>query len=294
MLHKEDPMSIDPADEAAASAGLSSTLRGKLLEFRKWQGGVRSQPKGFRSVDGTAQQGMVHDMNNLLMVINGFADVACSDPGLSPRSRLALENVMTATRKASYLAKQILSDAERAKKKKEGCNIAAALGEAVCLVSPLLGTDVCLKSPEVDPQLSAKCEPELFSRAITNLLINARDALPCGGVISVTADKQTLALRESKEYIRIRIQDDGIGMDAETQTRIFEPCFSTKGADRGSGLGLHMVSGFVEDCDGYLSLDSRKGRGSTFVLYLPSCKTNSSAQTTKSFPSGSDKYEEVE
>ncbi|MBK6660134.1 MAG: hypothetical protein IPG43_19195 [Proteobacteria bacterium] len=179
--------------------------------------------------------------------------------------------------RAANLIRQLLAFSRKQALHPARVRLQELLGEWRQLIRPLLSEDVELEI-NVDAEVGAvEVDPVYLEQALTNLAINARDAMPDGGRLGIELSAvhldvdacARLGLATPGPYALVRVSDTGIGMDAETQARIFEPFFTTKAVDKGTGLGLAMVYGFVAQSAGHLEVSSSPGQGSVFSLLLP-------------------------
>jgi PAS domain S-box-containing protein len=226
---------------------------------------------------GRLAGGVAHDFNNLLGVISGYAELVSEQ--IEPGSELlhSLEQIRKAAERASSLTRQLLAFSRQQVLETAVLNINIIVEDMVKMLPRLLGEDIELQA-SLDPALGAvKADQGQIEQVILNLAINARDAMPGGGKLSIHTGRarfdDDLALKHPSmaagDYILLSVSDTGMGMDKQTQTHIFEPFFTTKERGRGTGLGLAMVYGFVKQIGGYVWVQSEPGVGSTFEIYLP-------------------------
>ena len=226
---------------------------------------------------GQLAGGVAHDFNNILMIIEGYTMRARNDPKIPDEAMISLDHVITASRKAAGLTKQLLAFSSRQHLETTVVAVAEVMAEVEALLDPLLGETIDLRCSVTDTQVIVETDAAQLSQAIINLAINARDAMPRGGRISITADRivadKGLLDRNPKlapgAYSRIMVTDGGEGMDADTLASIFDPFFTTKQQGKGTGLGLAMVYGFLDQCGGAVEVVSEPGQGATFSIYLP-------------------------
>jgi len=230
---------------------------------------------------GQLAGGVAHDFNNLLMVIGGFSEralSACHDP---ERVVAALSEVATAVEKAARLTKQLLMFSRRQIMESSVFPVSKVVRELEPLLSTLLGGTIELSVNIEDETACIHTDNNELTQALINLLTNGRDAMPNGGVlrIQVTVDDSKISSEDrpasdppdSDEVGRviISVQDDGSGMDPETVSRVFEPFFTTKEQGKGTGLGMAMVYGFVQESGGTIDVQSAPGPGTTVAIVLP-------------------------
>jgi two-component system, cell cycle sensor histidine kinase and response regulator CckA len=228
---------------------------------------------------GQLAGGIAHDFNNLLSAIIGYADLvlSCADE-LRPESvRGDIEEIKHAGERGAALTKQILAFSRRQALKPEVVCLNDVVGGMESLLRRSLGEDIDLVTV-LSPDLG-QCEvdPHQFEQVLMNLALNARDAMPIGGRLTLETSNVELGDEycslhlgtKPGNYVMLLVSDTGIGMDAETTSHVFEPFFTTKAPDRGTGLGLSTVHGIVNQSEGSISVSSEPGEGTSFRLYLP-------------------------
>lgn len=226
---------------------------------------------------GQLAGGIAHDFNNILMIIGGYAGRALKHPEMPEAGSEALEQVVDAADRAAALTNQLLIFSRRQPLQNKVLAVSRLLGELDLMLRPLLGEAIDLKIETGEGTDCIEADSAHLSQALVNLVINARDAMPKGGKITIGTDVveagEELLSRNTNlvpgSYVRIRITDDGTGMDAETAARIFEPFFTTKELGKGTGLGLATVYGLIQQLEGEIEVDSELGRGTVFTIYLP-------------------------
>lgn len=228
---------------------------------------------------GQLAGGVAHDFNNLLLVIGGFARIGLEPEASMHEARDCLGEVLKATDRADRLVQQLLTFSRRQLLETRPFPVLQSIMETEKLLSPLLGArhPLVVKNTDLSSFVQVETDTAEFSQAITNLVINARDAMPEGGVIQLSLDviyaqgdsTPDLMGLPAGPYASVSIKDSGVGMDDATQARIFDPFFTTKEQGRGTGLGLAMVHGFARQSGGGIRVESVPGRGSTFHLLLP-------------------------
>jgi two-component system cell cycle sensor histidine kinase/response regulator CckA len=229
---------------------------------------------------GQLADGIAHDFGNLLTVIIAGAEcVGHAIPTDDRRSRALMDDMRTAANQGAALVRQLMTFSRQPMAAPSGLDINRAVRDAEPLLRRLVRKDItmtCALAPSLPPAL---VDPGQLYQVLMNLIVNASDAMPDGGTITVTTapirtDEDpscaaSLRLSAGTTYVRIAVADTGQGMDAATKARIFEPFFTTKGLGKGTGLGLSTVYGIVAQSRGALDVRSAPGLGSTFVVYLP-------------------------
>ncbi len=226
---------------------------------------------------GQLAGGVAHDFNNLLQAINGYTELARQDLPTEHPARRSLEQVARASLRASSLAGRLLAFSRHETPSLQPLALAPVLADIIQLLKRLLGGNVSVNL-EVKPGLkSVLADPGLIEQVLLNLCINARDAMPDGGEVSVTAARIEVPTGEPAtgsgiapgEYDLVTVSDTGCGVPPELHEKIFEPLFTTKEGGRGTGLGLPMVASIMQDLGGGVILRSQVGVGSDFMLYFP-------------------------
>ncbi len=223
---------------------------------------------------GQLTGGVAHDFNNLLTPIVGSLDLVRRRHKDDERTQRMIGGALQAAERAATLTQRLLAFARRQALQPRAVDIAALIDGMVDLIRRSLGPTikVVLEVPEGLP--SARVDPNQLELALLNLSINARDAMPGGGQLTITAAAANVEERNAVglaagRYVRVVASDSGVGMDKATLARATEPFFSTKGVGKGTGLGLSMIHGLAAQSGGTLTLASEPGRGTTVELWLP-------------------------
>jgi len=215
---------------------------------------------------GQLAGGIAHDFNNLLVAITGYGEAALERAGNDAELRYALEQIAFAAAKARDLTQRLLSFS----RKEARINRVVDLNEVVASAHPMLrrliGADVELLTLPAQQPCYVTVDPTELDQAVLNLAVNARDAMPAGGRLTISTG---VATRADSRYSFLRVADTGSGIDPELLPRLFEPFFTTKEAGVGTGLGLAMVRDFVAGCEGMIEVDSDPETGTAFTLVLP-------------------------
>jgi len=226
---------------------------------------------------GRLAGGVAHDFNNLLTAIRGFASFALDDQLPSSRARDDIEQILQAADRAAALTRQLLAFSRRQVLQPQLVHVNEILRNLQKMLARVLGEDVEVQTFLDNDIAAVVVDPGQLEQVIMNLVVNARDAMPNGGLLTIeTANvfldevyAETHADASAGEHVMIAITDSGIGMDTATMARIFEPFFSTKERDKGTGLGLATSYGIVRQSGGHIWVYSEPGKGSTFKVYLP-------------------------
>ncbi len=226
---------------------------------------------------GRLAGGVAHDFNNLLTAIIGYSQIALGRLADDDTIRREIEEIVKAGGRASSLTSQLLAFSRKQMIQMKVLDLNAVVSDMKKMLGRLIGEDIELHTA-LDPSLGrVKTDPGQMEQVILNLAINARDAMPAGGKLTIeTANvylsdeyAQKRVAIEPGNYVMLAISDTGIGMDQETQSRIFEPFFTTKEQGKGTGLGLSTVYGIVRQSGGYVWVYSEPQQGTVFKIFLP-------------------------
>jgi PAS domain S-box-containing protein len=226
---------------------------------------------------GQLAGGIAHDFNNLLTAVRGYAELLWQDLPDGDPGRADLDEVLRGADRATELTHQLLAFARRQVLRPSVLDVAVAVEGIVPLLRRLLGEHITLDTYSQPDLGHVKADPSQLDQVIVNLAVNARDAMPEGGRLTIETanvelDAEYAAARAEVTpgpYVALSVSDTGVGMDPETQARAFEPFFTTKETGQGSGMGLATVYGIVKQSGGSIGLYSEPGRGTTFKVYLP-------------------------
>jgi PAS domain S-box-containing protein len=226
---------------------------------------------------GRLAGGIAHDFNNLLMVIQGYADLMTERLAEGDPLRRNAEQIQTASQRATSLTRQLLAFSRKQMLAPKVLSIQSVVTEMEKILRRLIGEDVQLETSSVPDLGLVKADRSQIEQVILNLAVNARDAMPEGGRLTIETANVDLdesfshssVMLSPGSYVMLAVTDNGCGMDAETQAHIFEPFFTTKEKGKGTGLGLATVYGIVKQSGGYVWVYSEPGRGTSFKVYLP-------------------------
>jgi two-component system, cell cycle sensor histidine kinase and response regulator CckA len=225
---------------------------------------------------GQLASGVAHDFNNLITAIFGYTSLARRTLSPSHPATKALDRVDAAARQAAGVTRGLLTFSRESSSEKRPIQLGKAMHDAVQLLRRMLPDTIALRT-RVDGDEGSDwiwADPTQIQQVVLNLAINARDAMPQGGTlrISVAAPQAVHGLNgESARFISLIVQDDGIGISPEVQSRLFEPFFTTKPPGEGTGLGLPIIHGIVKDHGGTVLVQSSPGQGAMFTVLLPRC-----------------------
>ena len=226
---------------------------------------------------GRLAGGIAHDFNNLLTAITGYADLALEDLRKDDPMRQDVEEILRAAHRAAALTRQLLAFSRQQVLAPRVLNLNDVVQSAEKMLRRLLGEDIELEAVLAPDLGRLKADAGQLEQVIVNLAVNAGDAMPTGGKLTIeTADAEMPETRVRElttvpagRYVMLAISDSGTGMDEETKARIFEPFFTTKEQGKGTGLGLATVYGIVKQSGGFIWVYSEPGHGTTFKIYLP-------------------------
>ena len=232
---------------------------------------------------GQLTGGVAHDFNNLLTPIVGSLDILKRSGVGSDRHRRLIDGAMQSAERAKVLVQRLLAFARQQPLQPTAVDITALVHNMADLISSTTGPQIAVAVNAPDDLPYACADPNQLEMALLNLSVNARDAMPAGGTLSITAAAETVdAVHPTKltpgAYVRLSVADTGMGMDEATRTRAIEPFFSTKGVGKGTGLGLSMAHGLASQLNGALTISSQLGAGTSIDLWLP--VTQSAASDT--------------
>ncbi len=227
---------------------------------------------------GRLSGGIAHDFNNILGVIIGYSEILQERMDVKDPLASCVEEILQAGRRAASLTRQLLAFSRQQVLEPKVVDINSIILDVEKMLRRLIGEDIEL-STVLDPTLGRiKADSGQIEQAILNMAVNARDAMPDGGKLTIrteNAEMDELAVRKYSypvkpgRYVLLTVTDTGIGMNVATQAHIFEPFFTTKEKGKGTGLGLATVYGVVKQSEGYIEVHSELGQGSTFRIYLP-------------------------
>ena len=225
---------------------------------------------------GTLAGGIAHDFNNLLAIINGYADFCLNHSNDPAQARKSLLEIHRAAQRASGLVRQILTFSRKNKVRYAPFDLNNQVRELVALLTETFPRTVSLELKLADKLPPLLADQSQVQQILLNLCVNARDAMPQGGTITVSTEMHSgvdftrvMGVDPRKTYACLRVTDTGTGITPEVRARLFEPFFTTKSAQSGTGLGLAVVYGVVTGHKGFIDVESTPGVGSSFIAGLP-------------------------
>jgi PAS domain S-box-containing protein len=249
---------------------------------------------------GKLAGGVAHDFNNLLTAISGYTELARAKLGSDEQIEEMLAPVSKAADRAASLTRQLLAFSRKQPLWLAEQDLNAVIENTTSMLERLMGEDVALVTELGENIGNIEADASQMDQVLMNLAVNARDAMPHGGTFTIsTSIARPEEIRRdcspelaARGFVRLQVSDTGVGMDSKTLAKVFEPFFTTKRPGVGTGLGLSVVDGIVEQHGGWLTVDSMPERGTTFTIYLPcaedrpseSCETDSEEEEARETP----------
>ncbi len=228
---------------------------------------------------GKLTGGIAHDFNNILTVINGYSQILLQELGADDPVRKRVEGIYDAGERASHLVNRLLTFSRKQIVEPKVVNLNKILSGMDMMLPRLIGADVVLTVNPAEDLWNVRIDPGQIEQVVVNLVVNARDAMPSGGEITIDTANRVVDgvsaaagphhIEEPGEYVMLRVSDTGSGIDESVRSRIFEPFFTTKPPGKGTGLGLSTVHGIVKESRGRIFVDSEVGRGTVFTVCFP-------------------------
>ena len=256
-------------------------------ERKRAEEALRQSEKQFRQSQkmeavGRLAGGIAHDFNNLLTVIMGYSQVLLTELGPQHPLRGKIEETLKAGERAATLIRQLLTFSSKQSLDPKVLSLNTAVTSLENLLRRLIGEDIQLVSQLDQTNGRLRADQAQLEQILVNLVVNARDAMPKGGTLTIETAQVELTRSPVYHltplppgpYVRLAVSDTGCGMDRKTQSHIFEPFFTTKEEGKGTGLGLSTVFGIVTQCGGAIDVTSRVGHGTRFDLYFPSIESD--------------------
>ena len=272
---REIPVELTITPVRLGGAWLFSAFLRDISERKLLEAQLRQAQK--MEAVGRLAGGIAHDFNNLLTAIIGYTDLALADLREGDPMRQDMEEILRAAHRAAGLTRQLLAFSRQQVLAPRVLDLNEVVQTVDKMLGRLVGEDIELQSVLAPGLGHVKADPGQLEQVIVNLAVNARDAMPTGGKLTIeTADVEMtetqgrdLTTVPAGRYVMLAITDSGTGMDEETKARIFEPFFTTKQQGKGTGLGLATVYGIVKQSGGFIWVYSEPGHGTTFKTYLP-------------------------
>jgi two-component system, cell cycle sensor histidine kinase and response regulator CckA len=238
---------------------------------------------------GRLAGGVAHDFNNILSIIMGHGELLLATAGLDDEGRNGVKQIRRAAERAAQLTQQLLAFSRKQVLQPKVLDLNDAVAEVQKMLARVIGEDVELGMKLHSALAPVKADPGQVEQVLMNLAINARDAMPHGGRLTMETSNMEMGSEQAREmglangrYVMLKVTDTGHGMDATTMSHIFEPFFTTKPVGKGTGLGLATVYGIVKQSGGGIRVESEVGRGAEFQIFLPAVQIeNRNGSATK-------------
>ena len=261
-------------DEAAKAVRIVGTVQ-DITERRRLEDQLRQSQK--LEAIGRLAGGVAHDINNALTAIAGYTELALGALDNAHPARADVSEIRRGAERAAAVTRQLLAFSRRQLREPKIFSLVDAAGNIARMLERMLGEDIELRTDFAGDAPSIYGDPGQIEQAIVNLAINARDAMPGGGRLTLSLSTANIGNEFTRagvhlpagRYAELQVADTGHGMNAETKAHIFEPFFTTKEVGKGTGLGLPMVYGTVKQSAGYIFVESQEGVGTIFKLYFP-------------------------
>ena len=270
---------IEPLGKEAGGGRLLGTVQ-DVTEYKHLEEKFRRAQR----LEGVARLagGVAHDFNNLLVVINGYAQMILSKLKAKDPLRDQAQEIINAGNRAAALTRQLLAFGRKQVIRPRAINLNTLLTDFEKMLRRLIREDIEVKRNLAPELWSVKADPDQVEQVVMNLVVNARDAMPKGGVLTIGTSNVELGEQEVKgfldlkpgRYVLLTGTDTGTGMSRATMERIFDPYFTTKEEGKGTGLGLPVVQAIVRSHGGQILVDSIEGKGSTFRVFLPTIRSD--------------------
>jgi signal transduction histidine kinase len=262
-------------DREALLMTRTAALEAEMLERRRTEEKLRQAEK--MNAVGQLAAGIAHDFNNLLTIITGFAELLRYQLTSDSRSLELVDKILHSGQRAAELVRQLLTFSRKQTISPRVVDLNSVVKNIDWMLQRITNQDIELQTILAPDLWPVTLDPAQFEQVIINLAVNARDAMPHGGLLLLKTtnirldEKQVYPYLDLPpgEYVRLAISDTGIGMSAEIKDHIFEPFFTTKEVGKGTGLGLAVVFGMVKQSGGDIHVESQEGVGTTFEIYFP-------------------------
>ena len=258
-----------------------------MTEHRRLESQLRQAQK--MEAVGQLAGGVAHDFNNLLTAIIGHGDMMLAELSDPHPLRENLIEILKAGDRAATLTRQLLAFSRQQVMRPEVIAVNDVIGNVEKLLRRLIGEQIAIVTNLSATPDTVKVDPSQLEQVLVNLAVNARDAMPDGGTLTIATANADLSAQDAAQrptvtpghYVVLAVSDTGTGMDAETQARLFEPFFTTKPSGKGTGLGLATVYGIVKQSGGHIYVYSEPGHGASFKVYLPATSEPTTAAPAK-------------
>ena len=261
-------------DESGKVESVIEVIR-DITEHKKLEDQLRQAQK-MESI-GTLAGGIAHDFNNILTAIIGFGQLALMQMGPDDPQREKIEHMLEGGDRAAQLTNDLLIFSRKQVSEKRPVDLNDIIGKVEKFLVRVIGEDIKCSMALHNEPIVVYADPHQLEQVLMNLATNARDAMPKGGDLMISAEQISLGdnfvaihgYGKPGKYALLTISDTGEGMDEETRKKIFDPFFTTKEVGKGTGLGLAVVYGIIKEHEGFINVYSEPGIGTTFKIYLP-------------------------
>jgi signal transduction histidine kinase/ActR/RegA family two-component response regulator len=271
-----------PVRGSAEEAVMAQAVNSMTTSIRHWYEEAKARDDQLRQAQkvealGRLAGGVAHDFNNFLTAIKGYGELLLETFEATDKRRSKIDGILKAADTAAGLTRQLLAFSRKRVVAVQVLSLGRLLKDTEKLLRRLIGEDIDLRTSVAPGLGSIKADPHQIEQVLLNLVVNARDAMPRGGTIDIELSDVELAAGEDASalglqpgrYVRLAVRDTGCGMTPEVKARIFEPFFTTKQEGAGTGLGLAVVFGIIEQVGGAVAVDTELNRGTTFRVYFP-------------------------
>jgi hypothetical protein len=270
---------VETEDEVGNLARAFNVMTETLKQREVEKGQLEEQLRQAQKMEaiGTLAGGIAHDFNNILTAIIGFGNLLQMKLDKSNPSRVHVEQILASAERAATLTQSLLAFSRKQLILPKSINLNENINNIKKLLMRLIREDIEFKVSLSNEYLPVMADPGQVDQVLINLVTNARDAMPEGGVLTISTKSVQVTKESSKgdgngrpgRYALLSVTDTGIGMDEKTQKRIFDPFFTTKEVGQGTGLGLSMVYGIIKQHDGFIDVSTAPMRGTSFKIHLP-------------------------
>ncbi|MGD0201485.1 MAG: ATP-binding protein [Bryobacteraceae bacterium] len=289
LARARDELELRIAERTAELAAANAELRAQMAERQRFQEQLIQSQK--MEAVGRLAGGLAHDLNNVLTVIAAYAEQVHQDPGVTSAVREQAAEILASIERAGALTTRLLAVGRRQKLQPQRVDLSALVLGTEDLLRQLVGADIDLKISTGSGPETILADPRQIEQVILNLVINARDAMPRGGRLTLQTGHAEINGHGAGElapgrYAQLIVSDTGTGMTPEVQSHLFEPFFTTKEPGKGTGLGLSTAYGIVKQSGGAILVETEPGRGSRFAVCLP---TAGGSAESPAIPHGPDR-----
>lgn len=276
--------------EVVLEAGRPVQMRGIVMDIteRRQLGEQLRQSQKMEAI-GQLAGGVAHDFNNILTVIHGHASLLLVDKTITSNAARSAQQITQAAERAAGLTRQLLTFSRRQVMQPRRLDLNEVVSNLTMMLGRILGEDIALGLNYWPQPALVKADKSMMEQVLLNLVVNARDAMPKGGQLSIKINEVKIqpdqqgydSESRAGDFVCLNVIDTGCGIDPENLRRIFEPFFTTKEVGKGTGLGLATVYGIVNQHEGWINVESEMGKGSTFRVFLPKANESVPADETK-------------